>query len=186
VGVTNAGVTGRVRLITGSQRISAPPAPRRWWRDLAGSAAILSVVAVAALWLANGGIRNATALGQPATTFGRLTGLLGSDLLLIQVLLMARIPWVERSYGQDHLARRHRVIGFVSFCLMAAHVVLITVGYAQSGRSGVLGEGWNLVTTYPGMLLAATGTALLTAVVVLSVRAARRRQRYETWNLLHL
>jgi hypothetical protein len=92
VGVTNAGVTGRVRLITGSQRISAPPAPRRWWRDLAGSAAFLSVVAVVALWLANGGIRDAAALGQPATTLGRLTGLVGSDLLLIQVLLMARIP----------------------------------------------------------------------------------------------
>ncbi|MDT5031351.1 MAG: hypothetical protein QOC94_1522 [Actinoplanes sp.] len=53
-------------------------------------------------------------------------------------------------------------------------------------RSGVWSEGWSLLTRYPGMLLATAGTALLTAVVVLSVRAARRRQRYETGHLLHL
>jgi ferredoxin-NADP reductase len=64
--------------------------------------------------------------------------------------------------------------------------VLITIGYARSGHSGLLDEGWVLVRTYPGMLLATAGTVLLTLVVVLSVRAARRRQRYETWHLLHL
>ena len=184
--VTSTVATGRVRLAGPGNRIPPPPTRRRWWRDLAGSAAILSVVAVAALWLANGGIRNLQGSGEPATTLGRLTGLLGSDLLLIQVLLMARIPWVERSYGQDLLARRHRVIGFVSFWLMVAHVVLITLGYAQSASAGCLGEGWSLVVTFPGMLLAAAGTALLVLVVALSVRAARRRQRYETWHLLHL
>jgi predicted ferric reductase len=143
-------------------------------------------VAVVALWLANGGVRELGAPGGAATSTGRLTGLVASDLLLLQVLLMARIPWVERSYGQDTLARRHRVVGFVSFWLMVAHVVLITVGYAQSGHGGFIGTAWDLVVTYPGMLLAAAGTALLVLVVVLSVRAARRRQRYETWHLIHL
>ncbi len=36
------------------------------------------------------------------------------------------------------------------------------------------------------MLLAAAGTALLVMVVVTSMRAARRRLRYESWHLLHL
>ncbi|UQU61760.1 ferric reductase-like transmembrane domain-containing protein [Couchioplanes caeruleus] len=177
--------TGRVRLARPQDRIAPPPPPRRWWRDLAGSAAILSVVAVVALWLAGGGVRDLGS-GEPATTLGRLTGLVASDLLLLQVLLMARIPAVERAYGQDLLARRHRVLGFLSFWLMLAHVVLITVGYAQSEPASVPGEAWSLVVTYPGMLLAAAGTLLLILVVVLSVRAARRRQRYETWHLLHL
>jgi predicted ferric reductase len=182
---TSAGVTGRVRMTGPGRRITAG-IPSRWWRDAAGSAAILSVVAVIALWLANGGARNLQGLGEPATSLGRLTGLVASDLLLIQVLLMARIPWVERSYGQDLLARRHRLIGFLSFWLMIAHVVLITIGYAQSGPAGLLGEAWSLVVTYPGMLLATAGTLLLILVVVLSIRRARRRLRYETWHLLHL
>jgi predicted ferric reductase len=177
---------GPVRLTTPGDTIRRRRAPRRWWADLAGSAALFSVVVVAALWLHNGGIRDFSAVGGPATSIGRLTGLIASDLLLLQVLLMARIPWVERSYGQDTLARRHRLVGFLSFWLMIAHVVLITVGYAQSGHAGVVGEAWDLVVTYPGMLLAAAGTALLVLVVVLSVRAARRRQRYETWHLIHL
>jgi predicted ferric reductase len=99
---------------------------------------------------------------------------------------MARIPWVERAYGQDLLARRHRLAGFWSFWLMLAHVALITVGYAQSGTGGLLATAWSLVTTYPGMLLATAGTGLLVLVVILSVRAARRRLRYESWHLLHL
>ncbi|WP_239165132.1 ferredoxin reductase family protein [Actinoplanes palleronii] len=139
-----------------------------------------------ALWLYNGGIRDLSAVGGPATSAGRLTGLVASDLLLLQVLLMARIPWVERSYGQDRLARRHRLVGFVSFWLMLAHIGLITLGYAQSSGEDVVGQAWELVVTYPGMVLATAGTGLLIVVVVLSVRAARRRQRYETWHLIHL
>jgi predicted ferric reductase len=180
------GVMGRVRLTRPGDEAGRRRPVRRWWADLAGSAALFSVVAVAALWLHNGGVAAFFHPGGPATSIGRLAGLIASDLLLLQVLLMARIPWVERSYGQDMLARRHRLVGFLSFWLMLGHVVLITVGYARSGGGGVVGEAWDLVVTYPGMVLAAAGTALLVLVVVLSVRAARRRQRYETWHLIHL
>ena len=99
---------------------------------------------------------------------------------------MARVPWVERAFGQDRLARWHRLLGFTSFSLMLAHVVLITLGYAVTAHVGVLPELWSLVWTYPGMLLATAGTAALVMVVVTSVRAARRRLRYESWHLLHL
>ena len=167
-------------------RVPAPRAPRRWWADVAGSAAMLGIVVVVVLWLAGGGLRQLTGAGAVATTTGRLTGLVASDLLLLQVLLVARIPWVERSYGQDTLVRRHRLAGFVSFWLMLVHIGLITVGYAQQARTGVLAEAWRVVLTYPGMLLATAGAALLVAVVVLSVRAARRAVRYESWHLLHL
>jgi predicted ferric reductase len=155
-------------------------------RRLATTALTVSLLVVVGLWVKGGGLGNLIGLGEPALTLGRLTGLLASDLLLVQVLLMARIPWWERAWGQDTLARRHRLAGFASFWLMMLHVVLITVGYAGTGGDGLLGEAWRLVTTYPGMLLATAGTALLVLVVVLSVRAARRRLRYESWHLLHL
>src|SRR3954470_22726200 len=160
------------------------PAVRPWWRDAAGLTAWLSVLFVVALWVSGRGLQD---LGSDfLTSAGRLTGLLSADLLLLQLLLMARMPWVERSYGQDELARRHRLAGFTSITLLAAHLVLITLGYAATDRSGVLAEAWALVTTYPGMLLATAGTAALGLVAVTSVRAARRRLRYESWHLLHL
>ncbi|MET0954349.1 MAG: ferric reductase-like transmembrane domain-containing protein, partial [Cryobacterium sp.] len=70
--------------------------------------------------------------------------------------------------------------------LMVAHVVLITVGYAGAAHANAFAELWTMILTYPGMLLAAAGTAALIMVVVTSIRAARRRMRYESWHLLHL
>ena len=93
------------------------------------------------------------------TEIGRLSGLVASYLLLIQVLLMARVPWLEGIWGQDVLARQHRLVGFTSFHLMLVHIVTITLGYAAAADAGVLHEIWLLVTVYPGMLLATAGTA---------------------------
>ena len=159
----------------------------RWWADAGGVGAGLSLLVVTALWVANGGVQQVTAGGAGAVSaLGRLTGLLGSDLLLLQVLLMARIPLVERAFGQDRLARWHRWAGFSSFWLMVGHIVLITLGYAGAAHANAFAELWDMIWTYPGMLLATAGTVLLVMVVVTSIRAARRRLRYESWHLLHL
>ena len=174
----------------GQRRRASPP--RRstrvpaWWRDAAGLLTWMSVLFVVALWVSGQGLQQ---LGTPAgllNSTGRLTGLVSADLLLIQVLLMARIPWVERSYGQDELARRHRLVGFTSFTLIIAHVVLISLGSAATDHFGLVAEVWNLVITYPGMLLATAGTLLLVMVAITSMKAARRKLRYESWHLLHL
>jgi predicted ferric reductase len=159
----------------------------RWWADAGGVGAGLSLLIVTALWVGNGGVQQLTGGGPDAwSSAGRLTGLLASDLLLVQVLLMARVPLVERAFGQDRLARWHRWTGFTSFHLMVAHIVLITIGYAGTAHANVVAELWDMIVTYPGMLLATAGTALLIMVVVTSVRVARRRLRYESWHLLHL
>jgi predicted ferric reductase len=175
------------------QPVAAPPAVAparripRWWADAAGVAAGLTLLIVTALWVGNGGVREVTGGGAGAVTaIGRLTGLWASDLLLIQVLLMARIPIAERSFGQDRLARWHRWTGFTSFWLMAAHIVLIVLGYAGAANTNAFTELWDMIWTYPGMLLATAGTAALITVVVTSIRAARRKLRYESWHLLHL
>ena len=77
-------------------------------------------------------------------------------------------------------------MGFTSFNLMVAHVVLITLGYAATTPAGLWGTIVDFVLNYPGMLLAVAGTVALCAVVVTSMRAARRRLRYESWHLIHL
>jgi len=159
---------------------------KAWWRDVAGALAWLSMLVVTALWVAGGGLQGLASTAGALTSLGRLTGLIASDLLLIQVLLMARIPFVERSYGQDELVRRHRLVGFTSFNLMWAHIVLIYLGYAASSTVGLWGTALDLVVNYPGMLLAVAGTVALCLVVVTSVRRARARLRYESWHLLHL
>jgi predicted ferric reductase len=145
-----------------------------------------SLLLVTYWWVTGGGVQDLTEWESGLTSAGRLTGLLASDLLLVQVLLMARVPVLERAFGQDRLARHHRVVGFTSFNLLLGHLVLITWGYAAGRLSATPATLWELTVDYPGMLLAVAGTVCLVMVVVTSVRAARRRLRYESWHLLHL
>jgi predicted ferric reductase len=161
------------------------PNRRSWWPDLIGSTAAASIIIVIALWLRGGNLQSLSGNGA-LTSLGRLSGLIGADLLLIQIMLIARVPWIERQYGQDRLARWHRVVGFTSINLVLVHVVTITLGYAATDRSSLVTEAVQLVLTYPGMLLATAGTAALVMVAITSVRIARARLRYESWHLLHL
>jgi predicted ferric reductase len=156
------------------------------WADLLGPVGVASVVAVVCLWVRNEGAQTFDEGSRVIGSAGLLTGLLASDLMVLQVVMMARIPWVERAWGHDLLARRHRWVGFASFWLMVMHVGL----FAAERLSRDDGAGWSRLTTLfltdPWMLFATLGTAMLIGVVVTSVRRARRRLRYESWHLLHL
>lgn len=172
-----------------SMRPQLPPTPG-WWRASTRDALVLSLLVVTGLWAHPHGVADLAAGPAAAlTSLGRLAGLIASDLLLVQVVLMARVPAIERAWGQDRLARTHRLVGFGSFTVLLAHIALIGLGYAGSDGRGyrdLLGELWDMTWNLPGMLLATAGTLCLVLVVVTSIRAARRRLRYASWHLLHL
>jgi len=156
-----------------------------WWRHACGIAGWCSLFAVVGLWFWGGGARELTQLGTGLNSVGRLTGLAASDLLLLQVLLMARIPLVERAFGQGEQVGRHR-LAVVSVILLLTHVLAITLGYATMTAVGVWGTLVEFVVSYPGILLGVAGTVALVAVASTSMEAARSRLRYESWHLLHL
>ena len=58
-----------------------------------------SLLLVTYWWASGGGVRDLAAWDAGLTSVGRLTGLLASDLLLVQVLLMARVPFLEGAFG---------------------------------------------------------------------------------------
>ncbi|PUA82257.1 ferredoxin reductase family protein [Nocardioides currus] len=163
-------------------RASLDLAVRRAATALLGAALAL----VTWWWIDGGGLGDLGGWASALMSIGRWTGLLASVLLLTQVVLMARVPVLERAFGQDRLAAIHRLVGFSSFTLMLAHVVLVTWGYGDGSALRWPGELWDLTLTYPAMLLADAGFVALVLVVVTSIRAARRRLRYESWHLLHL
>jgi predicted ferric reductase len=155
-------------------------------RTGAAGALWLALLLVTSWWLAGGGLQDLGGWASGLTSVGRLTGLVASVLLLAQVVLMARVPLLERAFGQDGLAHQHRLVGFTSFDLMVVHVVLSTWGYAVGDLGQVPRTFWDLTVTYPGMLLALGGALALVMVVVTSIKAARRKLRYESWHLIHL
>jgi predicted ferric reductase len=167
-------------------RVTRPAVRDRRVRTAAEALLAVALTLVTFWWATGGGLSDLGGWASGLTSLGRLTGLLASVLLLVQVLLMARVPLLEQAFGQDRLAVVHRLVGFTSFTGMLAHIGLITWGYAAGDLLATPGELWDLTLTYPGMLLAAAGTGCLVMVVVTSVRAARTRLRYESWHLLHL
>ena len=150
------------------------------------TAAVVGFLAVLGTVASSESAGTLRAPGGVLTALGRLGGFTGAYLLLVMVLLIARIAPLERAVGQDRLARWHRRIAPWAMGAITGHVVFITLGYAAAARSGALAEVWTFVRSYPDLLAAMVGFALLVMAAVTSVRIARRRMRYETWWLVHL
>jgi predicted ferric reductase len=167
------------------------PAGARWplslragawlfWTMLAGNGAF-----IVWMWLHGGGISGVHGRAEAFTSLGRITGLLGVYLALVQVLMLSRLRPLERYLGFDRLTGWHRVNGKVCVSLIVAHAALITVGYALAERISIPGELSRLLRSYPGMVAATVGTVLMVAVLISSLVIVRRRMRYESWHFVH-
>jgi predicted ferric reductase len=140
-----------------------------WWQDTASPHGPLSAQ-----------------LGAWLTGAGQILGLLAGYGVVILVALMARLPPLERGIGSDRLARWHAMGGRYVVSIIVAHGLLIIWGYAVTAHENVLSESATLLTQYPDVLMATVAGFLFLGVGIVSMRAARRRLRYETWYYLHL
>lgn len=135
------------------------------------------------LWLFN------TFAGEesgPLLDLARLTGLEAGYAVLAALLLMARIPALDRQVGSDQLARLHAWAGRWIVGTAVAHTVLAILGYANLANRSIPGEIADLNTQNADVLLATVALGLFLLVAVTSVRAARKRLQYETWHMVHL
>lgn len=168
-----------------SRRRPGPAPAPRVTDALAVVAGIGLGVAVAlAFWGESLGALSAP--GGWVTLMGRLAALVGTYLMLVMVVLMSRLPWLERSVGQDRLVRWHRRIGGWPIVLIALHIVLVTWGYAEASSVGVLKQFWTFIVHYPDILQAIGAFVLLVTAGVTSAKIARKRLKHETWWMVHL
>jgi predicted ferric reductase len=174
----------------GRPRAAARPLalPRR--RTLALAVVWILVLGNAAgiVWLwAHGGNLEFKAAGDWQTSIARITGLLGAYLALIQVVLLARIPLLERAVGFDRLSVWHRWNGHATIDLIVAHVFFSFWGYSLMDRYSFGKEIRTMIGggIYPGMVTATIGTVFLCAVAWTSIVIVRRRLRYEWWYAVH-
>jgi predicted ferric reductase len=144
-----------------------------------------NAAAVVGLWWREGGVREVHDVAGLLTSLGRVTGLLGALLALVELLLLARIPVLD-AVGLERIGAWHRFNGSLCLALIGAHTVLITAGYALTDHVSVTRETGDLLTGYSGVLLATIALGLLVAVVLTSVVVVRRRLSYRAWHAVHV
>jgi predicted ferric reductase len=180
---------------TAPRRAAAPARPLQTgpatWPRATREAAVAAVVAAAgvvviAMWAHDTPTGSLRTWGTRLTAAGDLTGLVGTYLVLVQIVLMGRVPPLERLLGMDRLAVWHRRNGQYSICLLVAHAFLTIWGYGLTGHAGLATETRKVVLDYPDMLAATVGLGLFVLIGAVSVRAARSRLRYQTWYFIHL
>jgi predicted ferric reductase len=154
-------------------------------QDFIEGLAWFSVIAVTAMFLIDGGLQT---LSEPVAILGavdRLTALLATNLLLIDILLIARIPWIDHYYGHDRATAAHKKLGKPILYLVLAHFASSVIQYAMVEKVDVITEFISLLSI--GDLLLATGAlVLMILVVVTSLNFARKAVTYEAWYLVHI
>jgi ferredoxin-NADP reductase len=136
-----------------------------WWHQTPGSAA----------------------MGTPAllTAAGRLAGLIGGYLLLVQVFLMSRLPPVDHALSGARKSSWHRSLGAYVIGIITLHIVLVTLGYAATAKVGVWREAWTLLTTNQDMISALVAFGIMVVLAAIAIRAIRTRLPYGVWHGLH-
>jgi predicted ferric reductase len=146
----------------------------------------LGVVGVVLPWWLNTPGGSVTGVDAALVEAGRLTGLLGGYVLLLQFLLMSRVGWLERRLAATEIVAWHRDLGALLLFLVLSHLSLITVGYAGYEHVSPLDQTFALIDGAEDMVSAYLAATLLVGMGILAVRALRRRLRYEVWYFLHL
>ncbi|MEW2401137.1 ferredoxin reductase family protein [Streptomyces sp. NPDC046862] len=170
--------------MTTVQSVAPPPTASIRPRVVArtGLYAVLAAnVAVVAYFFVRAGFASNTLI-----VLGRLTGLYGALLMAFQLLLVARLPWLDRRIGMDRLTSWHRWVGFGILWTLLAHAVFITFGYAESSSLDPVNQLVDLAETVEGVLRAVVALGIVIVVGAVSGRFARRRLAYETWHFIHL
>ena len=171
-------VTGRSHLRSNRSFWSRPAA---YYALFAGNALL-----ILGFWWLSSGFEIARTASDAFNGLGRATGLLGTYLVLWQLLLMARLPWLEDAFGLERMAVLHKWNGYLAISLLVGHGVFQTVGYQLGDGKGVAAQLADFSQSYQGLLAAIVALVLLLAVVVVSVTIARQKLAYESWYFIHL
>ncbi len=124
--------------------------------------------------------------GGLAMFIGSVTGIVGTYLALIMVILASRMPALERVLGQGGVIHWHRKLAPWPILLIIAHAIFLTLSYAEAAKTGILSEVGVVVDTFPHLVTATFGLGIMVLIGIVSVPQIRRNISRENWWILHL
>lgn len=138
-----------------------------------------------ALWLAGGGASGFSTVAGTITAVGIVSGLVATASMVLMLWLSARVPFIDRTIGQDRAIALHSRLGQLTFGGLVAHGLFLVAGYALNDRLGPVAEFLALLKLND-FVLANVSILALAAVAVSSVVAVRKALPFEAWHLIHL
>jgi len=147
---------------------------------------VLNAGVILGFWWLSSGFEITRSASDAFNGLGRVTGLLGTYLVLWQLLLLARLPWLEHAFGLELMAVLHKWNGYLAISLLLGHGVFQTLGYQLADGKDLGAQLADFIQSYQGMLAAIVALLLLVGLVGASITIARRQLAYETWYFIHL
>lgn len=139
-----------------------------------------------ALFLADHGRTYFTTLGGAVTAGGIVAGLVATVAMSLMLVLGARVPFIDRTIGQDRALSLHAKLGKSMVFGLLAHGVLLIVGYAITAAVNPLAMFASLWASTFDFVLACLAIVGFGAVGVSSMMAVRKKYPYEAWYAIHL
>ena len=140
---------------------------------------VVNLVIVEVLFVTAGSGKNGV------LTVAKFFGLHAAVLMLFQLLLVARLPWLDRRIGMDRLTVWHRWTGFTLLWTILTHAFLVVLGYARLDDASMT-KTFSALAGVPASLLGMCAAAIVVVVAAVSAQYVRRRLPYEVWHGLHL
>lgn len=113
----------------------------------------------------------------------KVAGIIAFVMFSMQLVTAARLPFIEKNFGQDKLMRFHRFTGITAFCLLLLHPLLFDAYYLLAAP-----ELWLafLLPKFDWKTLGSAAFIVMVAVVVLAIWTKRFRLPYHWWKRIHM
>ncbi|MCX5009095.1 ferredoxin reductase family protein [Streptomyces sp. NBC_00638] len=140
---------------------------------------VVNVVTVEVLFISAGAGKNGV------LTTAKFFGLHAALMMLFQLLLVARLSWLDRRIGMDRLTVWHRWVGFTLLWTVLTHATLVVLGFATLDDAS-MAKTFLALAGVPASLLGMLAAGVIVVIAAVSTRSLRRRLPYEIWHGLHL
>jgi predicted ferric reductase len=144
-----------------------------------------NLAALIALWWTASGSFFSLGTSAALIALGRLAGLLTEFTILVQLILIARIPILEHTFGFDRMNKLHRVTGYSIAGIFIFHPLFLTTGYAMENGWGFIQQFLDFYYNWEDVGKAILG-ALVFGLIIFVTVFFRKKMQYEAWHTIHL
>lgn len=115
----------------------------------------------------------------------RATGLYATNLILIQLIVISRNPFLNYLYGHDKLTAFHKKLGKPVYVLLVIHFVAAVQEYVITENKSFFDEFLLLFKTQE-LAWSVIAFGIITLVVLTSLNTVRKHLPYEIWYGTHI